>query len=329
MGFVKTSAKVTIVAALFYWLASKGKLDFQTLGLLFKEPETLFLIFSFWILGPITACALRWHCLLSGLNVAISRSQAWIFHLIGTFFSSFMPGSVSGDVMKALYVHKSGSEASKTAILLSILADRAMGLFVLTAIASVALVPNRDLIMSTPILQPIALIVLLGFATFLFFGALIFIPRLEDFKVIKLGKHFAFKIPLVVKIYSSLVTYRQYRKYFMKALLLAFAYQIAAIALYVWLTAKLNGHIISAGLLLVLPLGFCLTAIPLAPGGLGVGHVAFEELFALIGLSNGANVFNLGFVSQLLFAGIGAIPYFLYPYYKTCCEKKAMTQSRT
>ncbi len=37
----------------------------------------------------------------------------------------------------------------------------------------------------------------------------------------------------------------------------------------------------------IFPIGMLLTALPLAPGGLGVGHLAFEKLYQLIGLSEG------------------------------------------
>ncbi len=49
----------------------------------------------------------------------------------------------------------------------------------------------------------------------------------------------------------------------------------------------------------VFPFGVLVTAVPLAPGGLGVGHAAFDKLFHLVGLPGGANVFNIFTLSQL------------------------------
>ncbi len=40
----------------------------------------------------------------------------------------------------------------------------------------------------------------------------------------------------------------------------------------------------------LIPFGFVANAIPLTPGGLGVGEAAFESLFSLAGLSGGAEV---------------------------------------
>jgi uncharacterized membrane protein YbhN (UPF0104 family) len=60
---------------------------------------------------------------------------------------------------------------------------------------------------------------------------------------------------------------------------------------------------------IVLPFGMIATVLPIAPGGLGVGHVAFDKLYSLIGLSGGANVFNAIAISQLALNLTGIIPY--------------------
>jgi hypothetical protein len=54
------------------------------------------------------------------------------------------------------------------------------------------------------------------------------------------------------------------------------------------------------------------TALPLAPGGLGLGHVAFERLFTMVGLTGGANIFNVMVLGQLSLNLLGVIPYLLY-----------------
>jgi hypothetical protein len=54
------------------------------------------------------------------------------------------------------------------------------------------------------------------------------------------------------------------------------------------------------------------TALPLAPGGLGVGHYAFDRMFALVGWHGGANVFNVLVLGQLALNLLGFIPYLLH-----------------
>jgi hypothetical protein len=61
-----------------------------------------------------------------------------------------------------------------------------------------------------------------------------------------------------------------------------------------------------------MPIGLITTAIPLAPGGIGIGHVAFESLYQLVGVSGGADIFNIYIIVQLSVYLLGGIPYFLY-----------------
>jgi uncharacterized membrane protein YbhN (UPF0104 family) len=59
----------------------------------------------------------------------------------------------------------------------------------------------------------------------------------------------------------------------------------------------------------VFPLGVLTMIIPIAPAGLGVGHVAFERLFSMIGLHDGATVFNVYLIGQLTPCLLGVFPY--------------------
>ena len=47
------------------------------------------------------------------------------------------------------------------------------------------------------------------------------------------------------------------------------------------------------------------TAIPLAPGGMGVGHVAFDKLFSFLSISNGADLFNIFWITMMLINLLG------------------------
>ena len=61
----------------------------------------------------------------------------------------------------------------------------------------------------------------------------------------------------------------------------------------------------------LMPIGLITIAIPIAPGGIGIGHVAFESLYLLASHSGGADIFNLFVIVQLSVFLLGGIPYFL------------------
>ncbi len=50
----------------------------------------------------------------------------------------------------------------------------------------------------------------------------------------------------------------------------------------------------------IFPLGILTIVLPISPGGLGVGHVAFDRLFATVGLTGGANIFNVYLIGQMV-----------------------------
>ena len=62
-------------------------------------------------------------------------------------------------------------------------------------------------------------------------------------------------------------------------------------------------------LMIIYPIGALITIIPLAPGGMGVGHVAFEKLFHLVNAHGGANAFNLFFIGQTALNCLGVLPF--------------------
>ena len=61
----------------------------------------------------------------------------------------------------------------------------------------------------------------------------------------------------------------------------------------------------------IIPIGFVALAIPIAPSGLGVGHAVFHTILGFIGISNGADLFNIYFFVLISFNLLGAIPYLL------------------
>ena len=53
------------------------------------------------------------------------------------------------------------------------------------------------------------------------------------------------------------------------------------------------------------------TALPIAPAGMGVGHAAFDQLFQYFNISGGANLFNLYWIVFICNNLLGLIPYII------------------
>ena len=57
------------------------------------------------------------------------------------------------------------------------------------------------------------------------------------------------------------------------------------------------------------PLGLLVTAVPVAPAGVGTGHAAFSYLFQLFGSLRGADIFSLYVLNQFLIGAVGGMVY--------------------
>ena len=102
------------------------------------------------------------------------------------------------------------------------------------------------------------------------------------------------------------------KKSLIKAILLSILIQFIGITIFYLLSFPyFESSLKLFDIISFVPIGFIAVAIPLAPGGLGVGHVAFERLFAMVGETQGANFFNSYFIISICFNLVGIIPYFL------------------
>jgi len=88
-----------------------------------------------WIAGiaatflGLLAGALRWHRILRDQGFAPVFKDSFNHFFIGQFFNAFFPGACGGDAVRAFYVIRSKA-GSKTAAIMTVLMDRAIGLFV-------------------------------------------------------------------------------------------------------------------------------------------------------------------------------------------------------
>ena len=64
--------------------------------------------------------------------------------------------------------------------------------------------------------------------------------------------------------------------------------------------------------LFLIPADLIMIDIPIAPGGIGIGHTAFEYLYFLLAHTGGADIFNIVVIVQLSVTMFGGIPYIFY-----------------
>ena len=320
--------KMLLVGSILVYLVRSGRLNFEKLMLFKDAPEILAMMIGVLVLVVVPMATFRWWLLLRAIGVQVKPKQIFILTWIGNFFNTTLPGAVTGDVVKGYYVIKAQQEEGRTRAFMTLLIDRFVGLFGLIVMAFLALVLNLELILSQERLHSLAWMI-----TVLFGGTVVFYTiALFSFKegrdpFIRLFQRLpATKISL--KVYSAFKSFQHQKTTLLLTLLLAIGIH-TLIALLFFQVANLMGieDMELATQFFLMPIGLITVAIPLAPGGIGIGHAAFESLYQLVGYSGGADIFNLFIIVQLGVFLLGGIPYFLYSSkYKIPAEQQDLLE---
>lgn len=302
--------KFLFVIILLIWLVWSGKLDFRQLNVLYKRPDIFLGSVFIWAVCSLFIGGFRWFLLLRGQGLHVRYVQVLKLQLIGFFFNTAIPGAVGGDIIKAVYVIRGLHSDRKTPAMLTILLDRVFGLCALFFLGTIAVLMNPTLFFSQHALFPIGLFVICG--SLLIVISLSWVLLLSD----KFSFFKQFNLPnfpgssVIMGIYKSIQVYKTCPHYIIYAIILGIFIQFCSVTYACFLTEALIGIFPDfSSFMAIFTVGIMTTALPLAPGGLGVGHVAFEKLFLLIGLNNGANVFNVMVLVQLILNLFGFIPY--------------------
>jgi uncharacterized membrane protein YbhN (UPF0104 family) len=244
----------------------------------------------------------------------VTLRRALRLQLIGFFFNTAIPGAVGGDIVKAVYVIRDQDTGGKTAAMLTVLLDRVIGLAGLFLIAGVAVLSYGHFLADYPALTPVMGTVAAGVAGVLGLTVVVFLPSPAGGDPI--ARLLARPWPgfgMRNKIYTALRSYRTRPMVLAGALGLSLVIQLATLgyAFYV-MKAVVGTTLPFAAFSALYAVGSLASALPLMPGGLGIGHVAFDKLFAMAGIAGGANVFNVVALGQLALNLFGLIPYLLH-----------------
>lgn len=311
---LKTLLKFLFAGSLLYWLISSERLDLMLVKKSFEAgPQWIYAMLAIFTQAWLSAH--RYKLLLetkSDMNLPILGVMR--NNYIGQFFSTFLPGSVSGDLAKLVYVKKMNSLFSNNFLIVTALIDRIMGLSALIFLATVfSALYYVDLINIYS--HKAAAIILFNFIMFsgvALFYLVIFAPkRFHRFlikiisKIPRLGDQFVSSVETIFSL-------KNHKLDMAKCFCLSLGIQFINIFTF-WMISSpfITVEFPLKYAFTFIPIGFIGMAIPIAPAGLGVGHLIFANLFASINIQNGASLFNLYFICHLINSLLGAIPFIL------------------
>ena len=281
--------KMTISILLLWFLAHTSKLNFKLLLNLLDAPAILVTIISIYFI-IVAISSWRWQQINSALDIKLGYTQTILPTYLGIAFNNLIPGGIGGDFFRFHFVKKKIS-VKRSTIMMSILFDRIiglMGIFVITTIIAVFYI--NELLKHTITIYFISLCALVCATFMCVYIFLMFLPKRIGISL-WLQKSFQNKkwLSPLLSLLDAARTYRNSKLVILNCLAASVIIQIL-IAITCLLIAKImHFPIISLPHYLVaLAITQIVNLIPIAPGGFGVGEMAFANILILLNPSMSA-----------------------------------------
>lgn len=280
MTFFKKIWRPLLAIILIAVLIKKGPFDLGQLKNVLTQPKIMILGAAIFLFQNFIF-VLRWK-LFVDLIAKIQVAKLAQLHLIGMFFNFFIPGGVGGDIVKALELSKRSS-ATRTQTLSTVMSDRVFGLYAMITFSTIFMLIEY-------FHAPADFITKLVLISALFFTGmtvcLLFLPIIFKKISIALNQKDSKIFITIEKIISSLnFTFTTFKQPKIQAKSLIYSAISQMLAIYFMYTVVTSLGVIPPSFLIFFSLccfGFVASALPIMPGGIGVGQYAFYALFANI-----------------------------------------------
>ncbi|MCE9560515.1 MAG: flippase-like domain-containing protein [Planctomycetes bacterium] len=231
----------------------------------------------------------RWYVLVRALDIPFTIENAFRLGLVGAFYNAFLPGSVGGDLVKAVIIAKD-SPGRRASAVATVAADRFVGLFGLIWFSAVFgggfWLAGDTRISENAYMQKIV-VACSGITIGAVLGWIVmgFLPQTR-------ADRFANRLKIVPKLGNTLAelwfavwTYRQRPRVIYATIAMTAVVHLGFVLMF-HLAVRVFPAIDPASLsehFVIAPIGYIAQAFFPAPGGLGGGEFIFGYLYTLLG----------------------------------------------
>jgi hypothetical protein len=232
-------------------------------------------------LGAMLITFFRWYLLVVAQELPFRIRDSLRIGFIGFLFSQIIPGAVSGDLVKVVMLVR--EQERRTVAVATVILDRIVGLYGLVVLAGLAALASWQSLSQVPALRDLVtwvlVLVVAGTAGFVLMFLPIFRGKWMDFLT---------RMPvvggLIRELVGSIVVYQDKARVILASVLLSVVGHVGFTSALYCVAAGLQGPLWPWRVhFVVAPLGLMINAIPISPGGVGVGEFAMETLFAAVG----------------------------------------------
>jgi uncharacterized protein (TIRG00374 family) len=308
VGAVKIVVAFGILAFLFARL--RGENTFQEL---LEHPKhwPLLALAQLLALVGLSCNYVRWWVLVRALNLQFSLRDAFRLGSLGLLLNQVSPGSVGGDLFKAVFIARE-QPGKRTEAVASVLIDRIVGLFAMLVVATAGYTLAARSMTLSPIVHALGRTVAALAACGVVGIAMLMIPALTG----PTAKNLAKRVPGVggtlERLIDAAAAYRHHRRYLFAGILFGCCTHTLFVAA-IWCIGRglpFEAPPLST-VFVVGPLALAAGAIPLVPGGLGTFEATMDYLYGSVGCKKGVGLMVAITFRAMTYvmAGIGAIYY--------------------
>lgn len=280
-----------LIAYLFFF---SDMIDIKKVIAIFEETRLWIVMVVFLIsVGNVLITTKRWSLFIPE-EINYWRLVSLCF--IGYFFNTFLPGRVSGDLVKTFYLHRDIDKGIPSIV--SVFLDRYLGFCAMLIISVIVFTGGYSYFEGTGI----ALFIPLIFSVFL-------LANLVLWKI-NWGR-----INIIRSFYEALMGYKEKKKAIFKGLLFSIMVQLLSITEVYLLSVALGISVPIIYFFIFVPVINAISAIPVTSMGLGVREAGFVTLFnmffARLGVTSdqAISISLMMFATMVLVNLIGGIEY--------------------
>lgn len=237
--------------------------------------------------------AKRWQLILSHMNIFEKKINLYMYYLISTFYSIFLPGVIGGDVVRVgLCATRTNSKTK--AIIASAFAERISGIIILFVVASLCIfiLPDEIIMeLGSPIINTLNITSLLFIFIFLIFVIIRWIIKNKTV-------HLSEKISLVRNL--PMIT-------ILSIFLLSAFFQAADIFSSYLISQALHLNISLSVFFTIMPFVYICTILPVSLGGIGVREGTLVFFLSKIGIlsSDAVALSFLIYINRIIVGAVG------------------------
>lgn len=252
--------------------------------------------------------SIRLGLLFASQGVHLSFRQGYRLVSVGTFFNFCFPGGTGGDVVK-LYYLTSENRGRGIEVAMVLLIDRVVALFSLLGLAIGVAVLDGHL------MREYALIRWLVTASAVGMVGLVLVAMASCSTTIRANRTYLRLIHTLPfhhyleRASDALYAFRDHKRAVILAALASLVGHLALAAMFLSTGTVLVPHATGLVTPVLALFGMLANALPITPGGLGVGEVAFNRLFNMAGLTGGAPLLLAWRAGMLPLCVIGCLIY--------------------